>query len=243
MKNPIVALVEQELTRFKEARQRTPRLYLQQDNLYPVPFFGDIRNLEVLTVGLNPASGEFADGRFWPPNQFLPEEAAPTLTTRLLNYFDLPEPDQHKWFNDLEKALLYIGCSYTRNAAHVDILSHPTTHPESWPAGFTQHLSLSFAAAVDRHEPFFDSVLNLIRQPRLIFVVNYGVRGMQGIRVWDKFRPKIVGAGQQTQFDGQSAPILIRENPQSLAEAVFQKRRELRDYLNHGPSLAFCTHG
>src|SRR5439155_16863760 len=121
MLNPIVNQVANEMAIFNDVPGKAPHLFPNGLNSYPIPFFGDIRRAEIVTVALNPAQNEFETGRQWPTNL-----DATSLTTRLLHYFDLPEPEPHPWFGDLEKALLYIECSYWRNSVHVDLLSFPT---------------------------------------------------------------------------------------------------------------------
>ena len=84
---------------------------------FPIPFFGDIETAEVLTIGLNPSATEF-ESRGWPPVLDATE-----LTDRLLRYFDSGE---HPWFAAWEMALVEIGASYRRNAAHLDISPRAT---------------------------------------------------------------------------------------------------------------------
>jgi hypothetical protein len=106
---------------FRVFWQTNPSIFPDQDNLYPAPFFGDIRNAEVLTLALNPAWTEFGRDRHW-----MPGLDPRSLTTRLLHYFDLPEPSPHDWFTHREGTLEQISSSYKENAAHIDLLSYPT---------------------------------------------------------------------------------------------------------------------
>ncbi len=128
MSDPIVHLVQDELKWFQEVREQQRAIFPEKDNLYPIPFFGDIRCAKVLTLALNPAHTEFCKERNWLPNKYPPEETAPWLTERLLDYFNLPIPlpSQHRWFDECEQALRDLDCSYKKNAAHVDLHSLPT---------------------------------------------------------------------------------------------------------------------
>jgi hypothetical protein len=125
MPNPIVALVEKELERFEVFWEANPLLFPGQDNLYPIPFFGDIRKAEVLTLALNPAWTEFSKGGRY-ERHWIPGLDACALTTRLLHYFDLPVPPPHQWFDYRRNAMELLSCSYERNAAHIDLFSFPT---------------------------------------------------------------------------------------------------------------------
>jgi hypothetical protein len=124
MPNPIVALVEKELESFRIFREATPSICPDQDNLYPIPFFGDIRTAEVLTLALNPAWTEFGYGRHW-----IPGLDARSLTTRLLHYFDLPEPPPHKWFVYRRDALERFS-SVMRRMRLTSISSHLDKTPQ-----------------------------------------------------------------------------------------------------------------
>lgn len=99
---------------------------------HPLPFFGDIANAEVVTVGVNPSADEFNPSRRW-PDQLPPLN----LQQRLRDYFlggtgshegrpvVCPVPP-HPWFDLWEQALGHIGCSYRVNAAHLDISPRAT---------------------------------------------------------------------------------------------------------------------
>src|SRR5436190_10984722 len=118
MPNPVVESVAKALNRFRKFHQDNPEFFPEQKNLYPIPFFGDIREATVLTLALNPAWTEFRRSRHW-----LPGLDSCALTTRLLHYFDLPAPPPHRWFRDRREALALLDSSYETNAAHIDL--HP----------------------------------------------------------------------------------------------------------------------
>lgn len=87
-------------------------------NTHPIPFFGDITNAEIITIGLNPSATEF-EGRGWPDHL-----TAVELSDRLLNYF---KSNPHRWFDGWEAALGTLGASYYRNAAHLDLSPRATS--------------------------------------------------------------------------------------------------------------------
>jgi hypothetical protein len=91
-------------------------------DIYPIPFFGDIRTANVITVGVNPSAGEFATHRNWPP-QITPEY----IRNRLIHYFDSTYAPPHPWFTGWSSALSVLNLSYiTGNAAHIDLSFRPT---------------------------------------------------------------------------------------------------------------------
>ena len=107
-------------------------LYDKVRPLYPLPFFGDLENAEVITIAVNPSPTEFKPERKWVCG-LTPEE----LTHHLVTYFKRPP---HKWFLHVEEAdLIPNGNSFFQNAAHVDLSPRPTkimrsfkTQPNLW---------------------------------------------------------------------------------------------------------------
>ena len=104
MSHVIPASQELELVRFAvEHVDRTkPRFaaLLWHENVHPIPFFGSLASARVLTFGLNPSAGEFADHRSWPPRLSIEE-----LTSRLVGYFNGLGTPPHRWFNAWSAAL------------------------------------------------------------------------------------------------------------------------------------------
>ena len=89
----------------------------------PIPIFGDIRTARVLTIGVNPSSGEFN-----PPTRWATVTTDSQWVHRLLNYFHVPGAPWHDWFLPWEASLKLIGCSYEdRTAAHLDLSPRATT--------------------------------------------------------------------------------------------------------------------
>lgn len=165
MKNPVVELVERALARFERFHEANAQFFPEQDNLYPIPFFGDIRRATVLTLALNPAWTEFRRGRHW-----IRGLDACALTTRLLHYFDLPAPPPHRWFKDRRDGLALLDCSYETNVAHIDL--HPL------PTKFRQDLVETQRAEIGRFmetrsASHMAALLKLATNVRLLLVVDY----------------------------------------------------------------------
>jgi|GEM_PF-759093 len=87
----------------------------------PIPFFGDLENAEILTLGVNPSPTEFIENRCWKPQM-----EAGELSFRLVNYFRLRNPPYHGWFEPLETMLRHDNCSYLSNSAHIDLSPRAT---------------------------------------------------------------------------------------------------------------------
>ena len=177
MKNSVVELIERALVRFNNFHQTKPQFFPDQDNLYPIPFFGDIRHATVLTLALNPAWTEFRRGggheRHWTPGL-----DACALTTRLLHYFDLPTPPPHRWFKDRRDSLAMLDCSYETNTAHIDL--HPL------PTKFRQDLTGQQCNAIGefieaRSKSHLSELLRLTTKARLLLVVDYTFSMSDGI--------------------------------------------------------------
>ncbi len=86
--------------------------------LQPIPFFGDVNNAQILTVGVNPSSKEFSKDRLkdhpWPPET--DKITANDLNNLLENYF---ASNPYKWFDNWEEAFKPLGVSYKDGAAHL----------------------------------------------------------------------------------------------------------------------------
>lgn len=88
----------------------------------PIPFFGDLESAQIVTVAVNPSSTEFAPWRNWPPELM----ATNALVGRLTSYFRCTRPRPHPWFAEIEEALNIMDCSFTNNAAHLDLSPRAT---------------------------------------------------------------------------------------------------------------------
>lgn len=88
---------------------------LMRPNLktHSIPFFGDIKNARVLTVGVNPSNKEFIK-RDWCETM-----TARELEDRLCRYFSYDKVAPHKWFQTWSNALFPLGVSYQEGSAHL----------------------------------------------------------------------------------------------------------------------------
>jgi hypothetical protein len=98
---------------------------------WPIPFFGNPASAVVATVGVNPSSEEFRDGRNWGATKSMV-----AWKNRLKNYFNrcVPtsladaRPPSHEWFEGWRLGLAVLGRSYEAGtAAHFDVSYRPTT--------------------------------------------------------------------------------------------------------------------
>ena len=95
--------------------------YQKGRDIHPIPFFGNIKTAEILTVGANPSNAEFLGNREWPK-----EINAIDLMNRLINYFNC-SISPHPWFEKWEKALRHLNRSYSDGtAAHIDLTPRAT---------------------------------------------------------------------------------------------------------------------
>lgn len=173
MPNPSVEIVARALTRFGNFYREKPDFFPGYQNLYPIPFFGDIRRATVLTLALNPAWTEFRHSRHW-----IPGLDSWALTTRLLHYFDLPTPPPHRWFGDRREALALLDCSYETNSAHIDL--HPL--PIKFRPDLTELQRTTIGKAIEtRSAIHLASLLKLATQVRLLLVVDYTFSKSDGV--------------------------------------------------------------
>lgn len=87
-----------------------------------LPFFGSLADARVITLGLNPSSGEFALRRNW-PFSLTPAE----LAGRLVSYWTSSSPGPHPWFRPWSTVLSELGAPYEKNAAaHIDLSPRAT---------------------------------------------------------------------------------------------------------------------
>jgi hypothetical protein len=96
-----------------------PELFRNGEPKYPIPFFGNLLDAEIFTVGLNPSAGEFVN-RGW-QHGFSDE----LLANRLLDYFSSP----HDWFRVWSEALRLLNGSPSYESgrvAHLDISPRAT---------------------------------------------------------------------------------------------------------------------
>lgn len=237
MPDTLLTLVSNELELFRRLRQEQPQLFPEPDqapHLYAVPFFGDIRRARILTVSLNPSWKEFLSARKWPANLDVP-----ALTTRLLHYFDLPFPDCHTWFVQWEKALLYLGCSYEQDAAHIDLSPCPTWRPTDI-QNMNDPRRAGIANLILGNLNRLEWVLKFCQRVKLLIVIDYTFTYGEGnsLSVF-KTLHNHVGNVARHIVDGQSPPVLRGSEPNELANWLFLNRHYLRRHLEKGENLNF----
>lgn len=239
MPNPIVELVKEEMIWFTEIQAEYADLFPPNNlapSLYPIPFFGDIRSADVLTVALNPAWKEFERSRGWLSNL-----DASALTTRILHYFDLPEPSPHPFFKRLLPACAQLGRSYRRGVAHVDILSCPTQFPGGMGDAQRQQLNVLVDSAAAR----LQRVLNFCCAAKIIFLLDYTVHNGNGAQwtVWEKAVQHVPIFTNHAASGGLELPILRVNGPEQLANEIANRRDETREYLANGPRVLHANYG
>ena len=126
----------------------------------PIPYFGNINNAEILTVGVNPAASEFKENRNWPDNPQIDY-----LENRLDNYFNLNSPPPHNWFRTWEEALNLLGSLYyTGMAAHVDLSPRATIN-----MGSIIEIDL-FIEMIKNDIQWFYQLIHLCRNAKLMLI-------------------------------------------------------------------------
>lgn len=243
MKNPIVELVEPEMAHFNqlwsEDRNRPPdrRIFPDKDNLYPIPFFGDIRRAEVVTLALNPSHTEFTPGR-WPANGG-PEALTPDgLTNRLLSYFHSRKNNPNDWFEACEQGLLALGCSYKRNAAHIDVHPLPTKRGRERNEAETELLAQTIREHCANH---IISVLAVLDRLKLIVVVDYSVplEGGGHVTTFDYVKEHLSAISGLVDSTGVEPPVVRGGDQNKIASHLFGHRIRLQSFLLNAPSLIF----
>jgi hypothetical protein len=238
MPNSIVDLIKDELEWFQCVGAQYSFLFPPAEKvpvLYPLPFFGDIRSADVITVALNPSWDEFIPARKWLPN--LDENA---LSTRALHYFDLPEPSPHKWFSKLERACLPIGRSYRRGLAHIDLLSCPTLRPRE----MSDHQRRQFGQLVNETASRAQRFLDLCCMAKVIFYLDHTVGDGNGGHwdMWSKAIEHVSHFQKRATTNGYELPILRVNGPNGLPSLVADRRDEIREYLMQGPRLCHAIY-
>jgi hypothetical protein len=147
----LIELVKQIIENVQATDGQYQELYRHGLSRYPLPFFGDLENAEIITVGVNPSSTEFGPWRSWPDGF-----NAAQVTGRLVDYFKISNPKPHPAFAHSEEALNVISCSYAWNAAHIDLSPRAT-----------------LAANLENAALFFEMLeMDLIWIPRLFALAN-----------------------------------------------------------------------
>lgn len=239
MPNPIVELVENEMAVFRELRLAHPNLFPPNDRLYPIPFFGDIRRAEVITVALNPAHNEFGTDRLWPVGQGNGSLTPAGLTNRLLCYFHLPRISRHNWFNTCEGGLQAAGVSYKRNAAHIDIHPHPTRFAGEMDQAFPEGATILRQHIENTGVGHLSSVLGLCQSVKLVIVVDYTLPGDPGISTFQFVSERLTQFKGLVDPTGSEPPLLKAGGHAAMAAFLLHRQSPLTDFLKSAPALVF----
>ncbi len=238
MPNPIATLVEKEMATFRSLRRDHPTLFPQNDRLYPASFFGDIRRAEVVTLALNPAHTEFSEERRWPINDGTTALTSLGLANRLLCYFHSQTP-HHKFFDECERALMAIGCSYTTNAAHIDV--HP--FPTEFGAILRNTGGAEALAKIVREQSteHLNSVLQLCGRLKLVIVIDFAVQLGEGewMITFEYVKRRLIGLSGLLDEDGLRPPLFRGGGRAEIANRLIEHQVDLQTYLRTAPRLIF----
>lgn len=199
--------------------------------LHPIPFFGHPFGAEILTMGLNPSWTEFDTKRKWQS-----ELDVKGLLSRLFNYF---HADPHEWFSAFDKALLFLESSYLRNAAHVDLFPYPT----KWLKEMGDSARVRFGEILLAHSAHhLSQTLGLCRGVKLIMVRDYPLsRVAEGVHsTFDMIMRCCPGIRSQVKDNGSFPPILRLPAGHNLSDEIYNRRRELIDFLSEASPLDFA---
>jgi len=173
----------------------------------PVPFFGNVLEARILTIGVNPSEKEFVPGRRW-------SEAGTIVKwqNRMLNYFCQEEFPAHGWFETWSIILELLGVSYTNRAAHIDVSPRPTT------AMLGQKTDKAiFRAMVEHDAKWFFDLLGKLPQIELLLVagpIPIANGSKQQLADFLRVNAKAHGAEWQS---GKPLPVLkIRGRPKGI---------------------------
>jgi hypothetical protein len=236
MRNPIVELVEKEMAAFRELRLAHPSLFPPNNNLYPVPFFGDIRRAEVVTLALNPAHPEFSPDRHWPVGAGTRSLTPVALTNRLLSYFHNPTVRPHRFFNAFEEGLSAIGCSYKTNAAHLDVHPYPTHFAADLGLAESETLRLIVNSTSADH---MIDVLALCQQVKLIVVKEFHLPGTPAMTTFQFVRDRLLPLAGLVAGLSYNPPLIDASGHGGIAGFLLHHQAHLTDFLRTAPALVF----
>lgn len=206
---------------------------------HPVPFFGDVENANVLTVGVNPSATEFLN-RGWPA-----EMTALELGNRLRCYFTSPTIKAHSWFETWKIALARLDVSYSNGAAHVDLSSRATVA-----MGTISNWQL-FASMVERDAQWFFELISLLKKPKALLIAGCVTKRWyinQFIaRIAPKYGYRLVGRAEQSgtgrvgffhlRGKNQNIPVFFcsvspsGQKPEILIERIEQHRHVINGWM------------
>jgi len=237
MPNPIVTLVEDEMAAFRELQFVHPELFPENDRLYPVPFFGDIRRAEVVTLALNPSYKEFSPNERWPIGSGPGALNPLALTNRLLSYFHSAKRPPNNWFTAIENGMSALGWSYQTNAAHIDVHPFPTKFSREMNQAQKEILARIIQARSADH---MISVLALCEQVKLIIVIGYAVPLVGGgnSNAFEFVRDRLTPLAGLVDEAGHEPPLLDGEGYDEFSRAL-GLRHDIKSFLIKAPRLIF----
>jgi len=226
-------VIKTSLSELQRLRAEHPTIFPNEKaSLYPAPYFGDPFRARILTVGLNPSHTEFDERARWNPNMEPNEIAA-----RLYAYFHPRVAPMHRWFEPLEKGLLYVGCSYERDAAHVDLCPYPAI----WPRKMKPDAKKIFSSLVCDTAQDLRSILSRCVHVKLIIVVDYPMKASAEqstvvsetfLQLFPQLRKRIV--------DENDCPCFLKgATPRTLESELFNNRHKLRNHLANADMIQF----
>lgn len=229
-RSELIALLEEHITEFSAYREEHEHLFPPALPLNPIPFFGNPLQAEVLTLALNPARTEFSQERNW-----LGGMGSADLVLRLLNYFRSGSPEFHPFFRDIEKALLFLECSFERNAAHLDLFPHPTWFPRE----LQDEQKCKLASLILANEEKFRRLLRFCRLVKLVTVIDLTM-------CWttEQGGNQQLGVSQTLQqwlpnlSTGMTSVIHVHQR-RELMDYLFTNRHELRRHIRTADCLRF----
>jgi hypothetical protein len=206
---------------------------------HPIPFFGDVENAKVLTVGVNPSATEFLN-RGWPA-----KITALELANRLRSYFASPTVQPHSWFETWRLALANLDVSYTNGAAHVDLSPRATVS-----MGAIVDWQL-FGSMVERDAKWFFELISLLKRPQALLIAGCVTKRWyihQFIaRIAPQYGYRLEGKAEQTgagrvgffrlHGPGQSIPVFFcsvspsGQKPEILIERIKQHRCSITGWM------------
>jgi hypothetical protein len=181
--------------------------------IHPIPFFGPLEMVRILTIGLNPSSTEFKHWRCWPD-----ELSAERLTERLWNYFRLkhPCPRPHPWFAELSEGLNYVNCSYESNAAHIDISSWAT-----WGPWYLNERGLldRYKKLLESEVPYITDLIKFCPDLKLVIILIDGDERQRAL------------TAVANSFNGR----IETQRKRDFAEWVWKNKKDLADLIGTQP--------
>lgn len=203
---------------FQEYKSTSPMILVNPS--IPILWFGDIEeyrksNLKVVTIGLNPSNIEFTKNnksdeydislRFKKASglqDVLDDNDIRSYYEAMNNYFNIENEPYKRWFNNFERPISALNCSYYPNktpnrAIHIDIYAPLATTP-TW-----GKLSKQEKQNVEFFEKYFDMILKELNPD--IMLISASVTA-----IFNKFRVKTEDAKHNYIPEDKKNGVFIR---------------------------------